>query len=132
MNLSLFFAEKLGSLNCDETTRGYITGIFIDYAKMTNDLSTAGSITVLYAEARNQQSFQKLNNIADWLFFTQSMFPQHLCGASKDYYYSIAQLSYYSCYKLTNKRWLVFERLSDDFPYLTHQVRNIIAHSITS
>src|ERR1700733_1928359 len=125
MLLSSFFAEKLGSLNCDNDTRAYITGIFTKYQRATDDLSTH-SITLVYAEARYQQSFQKLNNIADWLFWVESMYPEHLNNASEDYYHSIAQLSYYSCYKLTNRRWLVFETLSDLFPYLTQQARYLI------
>jgi len=126
INLSSFFEERLENLYCDPTTRAYITGIFTKYKTATDDLSCSGSILLTYAEAKNQQSFQKLNNIADWLFWTETVCPEFLNDASKDYYYTIGQLSYYSCYKLTNKKWLVFERLSDEFIELTNETRKLI------
>jgi len=51
------------------------------------------------------------------------MAPSHLHDASRDYYQTIARLSYYSCYKLINKQWKLFEELSDNFPKLERQVK---------
>lgn len=126
INLSSFFEERLENLDCDPTTRAYITGIFTKYKTATNDLSCSGSILLTYTEAKNQQSFQKLNNIADWLFWAETMCPEFLNDASKDYYYTIGQLSYYSCYKLTNKKWVVFESLADQFIPLTYETRKLV------
>jgi hypothetical protein len=120
-----FFEKRLERLDCDDMTRAYITGIFSKYKTAIDDLSTQ-SITLTYAEAKNEQSFQKLNNIADWLFFAETVFPQCLNNASKDYYYTIGRLSYYSCYKLTNKKWIVFEFLADRFIDLTNETRELI------
>lgn len=120
-----FFAESLEKLNCDDTTRAYITGVLVNYQRANNDFSTS-SITLTYAEAKNRQAFELFNQLADYLFFAEVFFPESLKDASKDYYYSIGRLSYYNCYKLINRQWKLFELLSDNFIPLTNETRHII------
>jgi hypothetical protein len=58
------------------------------------------------------------------------MAPQHLKFASKDYYDTIARLSYYSCYKIINKQWRLFEELADNFPVIETQVKQKLNSAI--
>lgn len=122
-NLNRFFEEVLSDLECQDITRIYITSIYGKYKTTEFDLSRE-SITWMFAQARNKQDFLTYQNLGDWIFFSNTLAPEHLRFASKDYYDTVARLSYYSCYKLINRQWKLFEELSDNFPTLESQVRH--------
>lgn len=91
---------------------------------MTADFDLSkDSVTVLFAQARSKHDFLIYQNLGDWIFFSNTMASAHLHNASQDYYQTIARLSYYSCYKLINKKWKLFEELSDNFPVLESKVK---------
>ena len=52
--------------------------------------------------------------------------PSHLQPIS--YYQDIARLSYYSCYRLINKQWDVYNELSDNLIVLEQQVIQKLSH----
>ena len=117
--------ENLEQLKCLTTTKAYIAGLFKDF--MRPDFNYSGeSITILFHYAKQTHNFKIYQNLGDWLLFCETIFPEHLKFASKEYYTVVAQLSYYSCYKMTNKKWIVFEQLADEFIPLTSQTRKII------
>ncbi len=124
-DLSKFFEGILSDLNCNYDTRSYICGIFTKYKTSQFDLSK-DSITLLYCQAKEKQDFLTYQTLGDWIFFSNSFAPDHLTDASPDYYRTVAQLSYYSCYKLINKQWKCFEELADRFPYLEKQTTNLL------
>jgi hypothetical protein len=121
-NINSFFEELLADIECQPTTRIYITSIYGKYKTAQFDLSK-DSVTLLFAQARNKQDFLTYQNLGDWIFFANTIAPQHLRFASKDYYDTIARLSYYSCYKLINCQWQLFEELADDFLILEEEVK---------
>lgn len=122
-NINDFFSETLKDLKCQEDTRAYIVSIYGKYKHTNFDLSK-DSITLLFSQARSKQDFYTYQNIGDWIFFANTWAPKHLKFASKEYYDTIGRLSYYSCYKLINKQWKLFEELADDFINLESQVKN--------
>lgn len=122
-NIINFFDELLIDLECRQDTKAYIASIYGKYRSADHDLSK-DSVTLLFAQARAKQDFLTYQNLGDWIFFINTMAPKHLSGASKDYYDTIARVSYYTCYKLINRQWKLFEELSDNFPILEAQVRN--------
>jgi hypothetical protein len=122
-NIIKFFEEKLRDIKCQDDTRAYIAGIYGKYKSSDLDLSK-DSITLLYSQARLKQDFLIYQNLGDWLFFINTIAPTHLRYASKEYYDTIAQLSYYSCYRLMNKKWKLFEELSNNLISLEEQVKN--------
>ena len=124
-NLNTFFSNKLENLQCDDDTRAYIVSVLERFKTASTDYSK-DSLTLLYAEAKFRQDFYTFQNIGDWLFFCNTLFPEHLNKASQEYYHTIGQLSYYSCYKLINCQWKLYERMADEFVYLSHSTRNII------
>lgn len=124
-DLRLFFTEELDELPCHANTKAYIITIFAKYKTATFDLSKQ-SITLHYAEAKTKQDFAMFQTIADWLFFTSALYPEHLNNASTDYYHTIGQLSYYSCYKLINRQWRVYDELAERFVPLFLSAREII------
>ncbi len=121
-NISSFFDELLSDLNCQYDTKAYIVSIYGKYKTAEFDLSK-DSVTLLFAQARSNQDFLTYQNLGDWIFFANTLAPQHLQNASKDYYDTVARLSYYSCYKLINRQWKLFEELADDFIRLEAQVK---------
>lgn len=120
-----FFEEKFEDLKCQPDTKAYIISIYVKYKKPDFDLSK-DSVTLLFAQARNKHSFYLYQNLADWIFFSNTVYPTHLKYANKDYYDTIGKLSYNSCYNLINKRWTLFQELSDNFIELEEQVKNKI------
>lgn len=121
-NFNIFLSTQLQALGCDHDTKSYIIGIFDKYKNISIDYSK-DSLTILYADAKYKQDFYTFQNIGDWLFFCNSLFPEHLNKASADYYHSIGRLSYYSCYNLINKQWKLYEQLADNFIVLSEETR---------
>lgn len=123
-NITNFFEEQLNDLECQPDTKSYIISIYDKYKSTQFDLSK-DSITILFAQAKNNQDFLTYQNLGDWLFYTKSVFPEHLKNASENYYNSIAQLSYYTCYRMI-RTWKIYEELADKYVPLTKQIRKII------
>lgn len=124
LSLNEYFAKELNKLDCDKDVKAYIVSIFTKYKNSADDLSNQ-SITIEYSSAKLAGDFVKFQRLADYLFFINSMHPESLNAASKDYYYSIAQLSYYSCYRII-REWKIFEMLADDFIKLSETSRKVI------
>lgn len=121
-NITTFFEEQLNDLECQRDTKAYIISIYGKYKSAQFDLSK-DSVTILFAQARSNQDFLTYQNLGDWIFFSNTLAPTHLRHASKDYYDTIAKLSYYSCYKLINREWKLFEEIADNFNVLESQVK---------
>lgn len=121
-NISSFFDELLDDLKCQKDTKAYIVSIYGKYKSAEFDLSK-DSVTLMFAQARSKHDFLSYQNLGDWIFFANTIAPQHLQSASKDYYDTVARLSYYSCYKIINGQWKLFEELADDFLTLEEQVK---------
>lgn len=121
-NITDFFEELLTDLECQRDTKAYIIGIYGKYKSSEFDLSK-DSVTLMFAQARNKQDFSTYQNLGDWIFFTNTLAPEHFKYASKEYYDTVARLSYYSCYRLINRQWKLFEELSDNFQLLESQVK---------
>lgn len=116
-NINDFFTEQLNNLRCQDKTKAYIVSILSKYKNSYFDYSNM-SLTLLYNEAKTRHDFYVFQNLADWIFFCEVVYPQYLKDASKEYYHSLAQVSYYNCYKLINKKMDIYEELSDNFIYL--------------
>lgn len=121
-NVTNFFDELLSDLECQQDTKAYIISIYGKYKSSEFDLSK-DSVTIQLAQARNKQDFLAYQNLGDWIFFANTIAPNHLKFASKDYYDTVARVSYYSCYRLINRQWKLFEELSDNFLILENQVK---------
>jgi len=120
-DLTSFFDKTIDIPDCHRNTKSYIIGVF-SKPNIDQDLSKI-SITIEYAEANIEHNFQRLQQLGDQLLFIQSIYPTLLKNASSNYYNDIAQCSYYRCYKLLNKQWVLFEELADRFPKFTKQIR---------
>lgn len=124
-NLNDFFYEIFDKLDCHSDTRAYIVSIFTKYKSAHFDLSQ-DSLTLKFAQAKDNKDFMVFQNLGDWIFFANTLVPNHLNNASEEYYHSIGRLSYYSCYNLINKQWKLFEELADNFVILERESREIL------
>jgi hypothetical protein len=122
-NVNKFFEEAFSDLKCHRDTKAYIVSIYDKFQSSENDLSKC-SVTLLFAKAREEHDFATYQNLADWIFFSNTLYQEHLKNASKEYHDTVARLSYYSCYRLINKQWKLFEELADNFNYIESQVKN--------
>jgi hypothetical protein len=124
-NVNNFFTQQLELLQCQEKTRAYIVSILSKYKNSFFDYS-GSSLTLQFYEARTTGNFAVFQNLADWIFFCESVFPEHLQDASKEYYHSLAQVSYYTCYKMINRKIDIYENLADEFTILTKRTNKLI------
>ena len=123
-SINKYFIEKLDTLDCDENVKSYIVSIFSKYKTTYYDLSKE-SITIQYSLAKLNNNFENFQTIGDWIFFCNTLFPETLKNASKDYYYSIGRLSYFNCYRII-KQFKIYELLADNFIILSLKSRKII------
>jgi hypothetical protein len=123
-SLNDYFQVKLQKLECEEELKAYIVSIFAKYKSANTDLSKH-SVTIEFSLAKFDRDFAKFQNIGDWLFFTNTLYPESLSHASKSYYHSVGQMSYYSCYTIV-KNWKLYEQMADRFVYLSDTTRSII------
>lgn len=124
-SINKFFAEQMSALPCRDITRSYIVGILSKY-KIANDDYSNRSLTILYSKAKKERNFLIFQNLADYIFFSRTFFPEYLSNASIDYYQSLAQSSYYTCYKIVDKKIDIYQELADRFQELTEQTHSII------
>lgn len=124
-NLNDFFDEALRNLSCNADTRAYIVSVFTKFRTAQFDLSK-DNITLTFAQAHFKQDFFTYQNLGDWIFFSKILHPGHLVRASEDYYHNIGRLSYYSCYKLIDRKWKLFEELSDNFVVLKKETQMLL------
>ena len=114
ISLEDFFAEKVKNVPCEKETKAYLISTFTNFKQTTGDFSK-DSVTLKYIQAQSEYNFELYQQIADWILFIKATFPKAQ-NASDDYYNTIAQLSYYKCYKMLNGEWKLFEELADRFP----------------
>lgn len=120
-NLNDYLFDILSEIEASEHTKAYVSNTLSHYQASLNYADR--SLTLLYAEARDFETFQ---NVADWILTCEIFFPEHLNGASKDYYTSLAQMSYYRCYRISNRQIKFYEELAERFPILTRETKNLI------
>jgi hypothetical protein len=125
-SLDKFFDNALGDLSCDPKTRAYVVSIFTKFAKTPYDLPS-DSITLTFFEAKRKQEFATYQSLGDWIFFCRVEFPETLRHASEDFYLTIGQLSYYSCYRLLNRQWQCYEELADRWELLEDEARELLS-----
>jgi len=120
-SLEYYLYERIIFPKCKEETKSYILNVFATPVK--HDLSK-DSLTLKYYQALSDHKFQSFQHLADWILFVRSIFPATLNGASPEYYDALAQSSYYQCYKLMQRRWILFEELADIFPVIIESLQD--------
>ncbi len=79
------------------------------------------SIVLAFAEARSTGEFLKFQRIGDYVLWGLSFAPQSF--EVPEVAVDLGRLSYYTCWRLTDKQWVVYEELADDLPRLRIELR---------
>ena len=122
--LENFIDDTIKLPNCEEKTRSYIISIFTSTSPERD--FTNESLTFALKKAYDSMNFKNFKELGDWLFFTKSMFPKSLTGADPTYYDSIAKASYYKCFLLLNRQWVLYEELADQFSEYTKTINKLM------
>jgi hypothetical protein len=125
LDIRKFFEEALEDLTCDPKTRAYVVSVFTKFSKVSCDLPSE-SITLTFYEAKRKHDFATYQALGDWILFCRTEFPEHLHNASDDYYLAVGRLSYYSCYRLINKQWIVYEEIADRLDDVSNEARELL------
>jgi len=119
------FNRKLIKLKtCKEITKSYIISVLKKYITNKNYFNNQ-TIGIEYLQAQLNTDFAKFQNIGDWIFFIQSNYPDFFEKSSTSYYTSLGQSSYYKCYKILNKQWVLFEELADNFKEYSKNIHEV-------
>ncbi len=119
-----FFDECLENLQCRNETKSYIIDLFSKFK--SESVLHSKSITVAFSEAKFKNNFHLYQQLGDWLFWANVLYPSCLNGASEEYYTNVARLSYLRCYRLLDRKWLLFEELSDDYIKLVNSSKRYL------
>lgn len=124
-NLESFFTQQLSTLNISRPTKAYVVSVLArPQSQLINE-----SITLVFAQAMKNHKFELFQQIGDWLLVARTIFPNSLKDVSSQYYNAIAQQAYYKCYKLINQQWPAFEEISDVFPTLVDNIKELLISS---
>lgn len=126
--LRTFFDDTIKLPYCDERTRAYIISIFLSISSEHDFVGE--SLTFALKKAHDSMSFKRFKDLGDWLFFTKSMFPDSLRGATPSYYDNIARTSYYRCFMLLNREWILYEELADQFSRYTQIINQSLSTAL--
>lgn len=122
--LDVWFASRLQDVKCSEDTKAYVTGIMCRFRSAQDDMSNE-SIVLAYADAKRSGQFVTFQRIGDWTVWIGSMYPARI-EQHREVTESIARLSFYTCHRLLNGKWRVFEELADDLPKIVNDVHNCL------
>lgn len=115
-----WFAERLQDLRCREDTRAYVTGVLAGF-RLDGDMSRQ-SVVLAYADAREKGDFAAFQRIGDWVLWVDAMHP-HFIKDNREVIETIGRLSYYTCHRIMQRQWVLYEELADDLPRIAHGVR---------
>lgn len=124
-----YFNSLVENLNCRKDTACYIANTLHNYKNSTYDFQNK-SLTLIFAEAKFNVSYKLFQDLADYILFMEATFPGALNNASQEYYWSLAQISYFKCYLLLNKTWPLMEEIADRFPNLIEQLNSTYIRDI--
>lgn len=112
-SLHEFFMPRIHALQCHETTKSYIVSVLSAPERLKN--LSGQSITLCFAEAKSRSEFASFQNLGDWILFAESVYPASLTDVEPEYYFTIAQMVYYNCFKITRRQLSMYEELADQF-----------------
>ncbi len=128
-NFSEYFNNRVKNLNCRKDTASYIANTLQNYKNSVYDFQNK-SLTLIFAEAKFNFSYKLFQDLADYILFMEATFPGSLKSATQEYYWSLAQTSYYKCHILLNKSWPLLEEISDLFPQIIKQLNSTYIQDI--
>lgn len=121
-----WFCKRLEGVEASRDARAYLVSLFSSMRSARDDLSKE-SIVLAFSEARTTGEFQKFQRIGDYVVWGLSFVPESF--EVPDLAVDLGRLSYYTCWRLTNKEWRVYEELADELPRLRIELRRSMGRS---
>lgn len=121
-----WFCRSLEGVEASPDARAYLVSLFASMKSAQEDLSRE-SIVLAFAEARTTGEFQKFQRIGDWVVWCMSFAPESI--GARELVIDLGRLSYYACWRMTNKEWTVYEELADNLPRLTKALGRSLGRS---
>jgi hypothetical protein len=104
---SWFVDEVALNATVSKETNAYIVSVL-----SSKIIEPEDSIVLQYIKCKNINNFSEYQKLGDWLLWTKLV---HNQSPNKNLQSTIAQLCYYSCYRITENRWQVFKELADKY-----------------
>lgn len=124
-----WFASGLSDLSCRPDTRAYITGVLARFR--SDQVMVRGESVVLeFHLAKQRGDFVSFQRIGDWVLWVGSIHPSYI-DENRNVVETIGRLSYHTCHRMMNKKWVLFEELADDLSRITHDVRASLKHKFS-
>ena len=106
----------LDDVKSSKEAKSYIANVLSQHS--LNDCS----LVLKFCDAKASGKFHLFQEIGDYVLFVNSLFAtQH-----RDVHLTLARLSYYSCYRILQKQWPLYEELADQLPAYTKQIKNAL------
>lgn len=121
--LDNWFDEQLHGLKYNANTKAYIVGVLSKF-DCSNDMSNQ-SIVIAFHDAKINGDFVRFQKIGDWVLWADIFNPEYIHD-NKEIIQTIGRMSYYTCHRILQKQWRVYEELADELPSLTTQVRSCL------
>ncbi len=119
-----WFRQRFEALHVSHEARAYLTSLFATQMRSCDGDMSRSSIVLSYATARLKGDFVSFQRIGDWVTWGLSTVPQSF--EAKEVVVDLGRLSYYACWRLTNREWKVFEEMADTLPLLSERIRDIL------
>lgn len=98
----------------------YVTGVLANNSPTV--IVPRSSVVLAFCEARRTGDFARYQRLGDETLFVSSVFPEAIVE-HRDLIVSLGSLSYYACYRLTQRQWTVYEELADQLPLVARAVK---------
>ena len=118
-----WFVSKLQGLEYKPETIAYVAGVLKTLAHpSSNDAFEQRSIVLAYADARLSGDFIKFQRIGDYVLWAETIIPESI-ALDREVVVTIGKLSYYTCYRLTQRSWPVYVELAEQLPAISAAAR---------
>lgn len=98
----------------------YVTGVL---AKSNPTIVVPNrSVVLAFSAARQTGDFAQFQRLGDEVLFVGSVFPESI-ASHREVTESVGSLSYYACYRIMRRQWLVYEELADQLPVVVRAVK---------
>lgn len=127
-NIREWFTDKLQHIDATPNATAYVINVLASMACNSKTIASydlsSESIVLAYIAAKHLHSFDAYVRIGDWILYRRST---NLIDLHRDdVEVTMARLSYYTCYRMMGKSWIVYEELADNFVPFTKQVASKI------
>lgn len=121
-----WFCRSLEAVEASPDARAYLVALFSSMRSAQEDMSKE-SIVLAFAQARDTGEFMKFQRIGDWVMWGMAFAPESFDVPKVAV--DLGRLSYYTCWRLTQKEWRVYEELADEMPRLSRELRRRLGRS---